>query len=108
LFAKGCLQTLPNFASIKTALTDEPFTIHSTFGTYYHNQQNLSIKVVGAPDGGYCSIVFASTGDPVQNLVAFGTAINAIAGDLDADVTLSEPRPGGNGLTLYNARTNAQ
>jgi hypothetical protein len=108
LFAKGCLQTLPDFATVKTALAGEPFTIHATFGTFYHNQQNLSIKVVDTNDGGYCSIVFLTTGDPVQNLTAFGRVVDTLGRDIDADVALSEPRPGPNGLTLYNARTNAQ
>lgn len=108
LFAKGCLQTLPNFATIKTALTGEPFTIHSAFGTFYHNQQNLSIKVVDGENRKYCSIVFATTGEVGQVVLQFGAAVNAIAGDLDANVQINEPRPRSDGLTFYNMTTDAQ
>jgi hypothetical protein len=107
VFAKDCLQTLPDFATIKTALAGEPFTIHSTFGTFYHNQQNLSIKVVPTPEGANCSNVLSSATAAEQIIQSFRVGINCMS-DFDAPITDRPPRPSTHHFSAYSARTNAQ
>lgn len=107
IFAKDCLQTLPDFATIKTALAGEPFTIHSTFGTFYHNQQNLSIKVVPTREGANCSIVVSSATTAEQIIQSFRAGINCTS-NFGAPITERPPRPSAHHFSLYSARTNAQ
>lgn len=107
VFAKDSLQALSDFATIKTALAGEPFTIHSTFRTFYHNQQNLSIKVVPTLEGGNCSIVVGSATAAEQIIQSFRVGINCMS-DFDAPITDRPPRPSAHDFSLYSARTNAQ
>lgn len=107
LFAKGCLATLPDFAGTPAALASEPVTQRQASGVYYHNSENLSLKVVRTADGAYCSVVFGTPLGENEAVAAFGAAARAIAPTATADVEITvTPAPGG--LTYYNARTNAQ
>jgi hypothetical protein len=107
LLAKGCLQTLPDVAVIKTALTGAPFTIQSTFGIFNYKQQNLSTKVVPPQDAGYCSIVFGSPIAAEQVTQLSRTGIQSVS-DSDAANANTPPRLSAKGSSLYSARTNAQ
>ena len=103
LFAKGCLQQLPSFAGTPAAIANDPITRRQSSGTYYHNTQNLSLKLLP----GYCSVVFGTTGNTDDVINAFGTAASAAAPGVQADITL-DFTPGPEGLTYYNARVRAQ
>lgn len=107
LFAKGCLATLPDFAGTPAALASEPVTQRQASGVYYHNIENLSLKVVRTTAGAYCSVVFGTPVGEGDAVAAFGSAARAITPTTTADVEITvTPAPGG--LTYYNARTNAQ
>lgn len=107
LFAKGCLATLPDFAGTPAALASQPVTQRQASGVYYHNTENLSLKVVRTTAGAYCSVVFGTPLGESKAIAAFGAAARAIAPTTTADVEITvTPAPGG--LTYYNARTNAQ
>ncbi len=105
IFYDVCVETLPTHDGAAAALANYPFTRHSTFGTYYHNVQNLSVKIVG----GQCSMVFATSSNPTQFIVAFGRSLDAIAqanGKTNVDVSLGGgPQP--DGKFYANARTAA-
>ncbi len=107
LFAKGCLQQLPSFSGTPAALSTEPVTQRESSGTYYHNSQNLSLKVVQTSEGPYCSVVFGTTGNSDQVINAFGTAASQAAPGLQANLILDFV-PGPDNTTYYNARVNAQ
>lgn len=53
-----CLKQLPKFAGTEqAAIAEGGFVKHRSFGTYYHQRDNLSVKLIN--DG--CSMVFQST-----------------------------------------------
>lgn len=107
LFAKGCLQQLPRFSGTPGALATEPVTQRRSSGTYYHNAQNLSLKVLQTAEGPYCSVVFGTTGNDSQVINAFGQAASAAAPGVQADLII-DFTPGPDNTTYYNARVNAQ
>ena len=107
LFANGCLRALPDFAGTPAALASEPVTQRRASGVYYHNTQNLSLKLVRTTAGTQCSVVFGTPLSEAQAVAAFGAAARAAAPTTTADVEITVT-PGPGGLTYYNARTNAQ
>ena len=98
IFNDACVQTLPNLAGAPQAIAAYPMTQHATFGTYYHNQQNLSVKLIGAD----CSIVFEPNITPAAALVGFGIAVGA-----DTNPVTIRLSPGPAGSSYINARTTA-
>ena len=102
VFNDACVQTLPDFSGTPQAIAAYQMTQHARFGTYYHNQQNLSVKLIGQD----CSIVFGVAGDATSAIVAFGTVLNTLAPDPDINVLLDGSK-GPDGLFYVNARTTA-
>lgn len=86
LFAHACIKTRPDFRGMPNALVGQPWVQNSATSTYFHQKQNLSLKVHGAE----CSMVFAAPdGDEsVVERLATGTA-----------VALKQPAPPGITLT---------
>lgn len=107
LFAKGCLQQLPRFTGTPAALADQPITQRRDSGTYYHNAENLSLKLVQTNVDSYCEVVFGTTGNRDQVINAFGQAASAAVPGLQADL-LIDTVPGPDNTTFYNARVKAQ
>ena len=107
LFAKGCLQQLPAFSGTPAALATEPVTQRRDTGTFYHNSENLSIKVVEVEGARFCSVVFGTTGSTSAVINAFGTAASAAAPGVQADLAI-DFTGGPEGVTYYNARVKAQ
>lgn len=77
LFANVCLATAPSFVAAPLALLTEPFTQNSTTGTYYHDNLNLSFKLIDEGGRLRCSLVFAAAGDPDAVYTAFVAAAEA-------------------------------
>lgn len=102
IFNDVCLNGGPAFSAAPAAVATFPFTQSAGTGTYFHNTQNLSVKLIGTP-ANECSIVFAVSTDPVQKLVTFMETLNAIAPDDDSTVSLGDTR-GPDGKTYLNAR----
>lgn len=107
LFAKGCLQQLPRFSGTAAALAAEPITQRRDSKIYYHNAQNLSLKVVQSDQGQFCEVVFGTTGSSDQVIAAFGQAASATAPGVQANLIIDFV-PGPDNTTFYNARVNAQ
>lgn len=91
VFNSACLESGPAFANTPAALATLPFTQNARTGTFYHNSQNMSVKLQGSPANA-CSIVFGTTANPAQTLVAFGQRLKAIAGDGNPNVLLDGSR----------------
>jgi len=60
IFADVCVRQAPSFDGIEAQAASYGFVQHTTYGTFYHPRQNLSVKLVR----GECSMVFASNDDP--------------------------------------------
>lgn len=107
LFAKTCMATAPQFAGLPAAIAGFPMTQHATFGTYYHNTQDLSVKRVGQGADGYCSIVLGSDQTHAEMAGAFGAAVNSTAPSAGTSITLQAAGQV-NGRSMLNARIDAQ
>ncbi|SEW28827.1 hypothetical protein SAMN04488515_2044 [Cognatiyoonia koreensis] len=106
IFNAMCLTQQPGFSGTAQAATKFPFTYNSTFGTYYHNEQNLSVKLIGNPVE-TCSIVFITPADANATLARFGQVLNAINPTDDSVVVVRASRST-DGKNLLNARLSAQ
>jgi len=107
LFANTCMATAPQFAGLPAAVASYPFTQNARTGTYYHNQQNLSIKRLGQGADGYCSMVVGSDKSMADTAVAFSEAVTATNPVSGTSITLGAG-PQVNGLSYFNARIDAQ
>ena len=93
VFGDLCVRNLPNFAGIESDAAQNGFVWNSTFGTYYHPTENLSVKLVD----GTCSMVFQSSADL--------PALQGSIGALSSRATISA-RSFAN-QKIYNARLSA-
>ena len=100
VFTAACIRTLPDFAGTPFAIAQFPMTQNMETGTYFHNDLDLSVKLIGDD----CSIVFSIVGDPVDGITAFGVILDRLTPDPDITVTL-DARSGPNGRVYVNART---
>ena len=69
VFSDLCVRQAPNFTGTEGLAAKNGFVQNTQFGTYYHPQENMSVKLIG----GDCSMVFASnddTGALEQSLLA--------------------------------------
>ena len=73
IFTRVCLDTQPHFKKAPAVLADLPFRQRPETGTYYHQNLDLSVKLVG----GRCSMVFTSADDPTQ----LGILMSAASGN---------------------------
>jgi len=106
IFNAMCLTSGPDFAGAPQAAANFPFTYNTTFGTYYHNVENLSVKLLGDPTQ-TCSIVFVTPADPAAAFARMERVINTINPTDDSTVTVNASRTA-DGKNILNARINAQ
>lgn len=106
IFNAMCLTQKPGFGGTAQAATSFPFTYNSTFGTYYHNEQNLSVKLLGDPVQ-TCSIVFVTSADANATIARFGQVLNTINPTDNSNVGVSAS-PSSDGKYFLNARISAQ
>lgn len=107
LFAKTCIATAPKFTGLPAAISAYPMTQNANTGTFYHNQQDLSIKRIGQGADGYCSIVVGSNQSLSNAAVAFGDAVNSTSPAAGTSISLGAG-PQLNGRSYLNARIDAQ
>jgi len=107
MFANTCMATAPQFAGLPAAVAKYPMTQNASTGTYYHNQQNLSIKRIGEGSSGYCSMVLAGTQPLPETAGAFAAAVNSTNPAAGTNITLGAG-PQINGRSYFNARIDAQ
>lgn len=62
IFARVCAETAPSFRNAPTVMADMPFRQHPETGTYFHQNFDLSIKLMPKS----CSMVFTSTEDAAE------------------------------------------
>ena len=96
IFAKACVLTEPTFKGAEKALLTYPITHSSTTGTYYHNSDNLSVKV----HQGTCSLVFGAnkSTDAVIDGLARGSM--SVAPELPRDIDITSHK-GPDGVTYF-------
>ncbi len=70
LFTKVCVETLPSFANAQKHLKAPEFEQNPSTGIYYHQKYDLSFKLQRSKKQIACSMVFASTDDPLQLAMA--------------------------------------
>jgi len=107
LFANTCIATAPQFAGLASAVANYPMTQNEAFGTYFHNQQNLSIKRVGQGSSGYCSMVLSAGQSLADTAAAFGAAVDSTNPPNGTTISLGAG-PEINGRSYFNARIDAQ
>ncbi|MGB1234358.1 MAG: hypothetical protein ACPG5U_01335 [Planktomarina sp.] len=96
IFANVCLKTLPRFAGAKTAIAAYPFTQHPTSGTYYHDFENLSVKL----HNDTCSMVFGSPSDPAAVIPQLAQGTKATINPVPRNIDITS-RPGPDGLRYF-------
>jgi hypothetical protein len=62
VFASLCVNQRGSRSGTETAAAADGFIKNTTYGTYYHPRDNLSVKLID----GDCSMVFASTASPAE------------------------------------------
>jgi len=102
LFAQICIATLPNFEGAAAKLSAPPFKQNSTTGTYYHQQINLSFKLMKEDGKPVCSLVYGAKSAITPGVTAFANAVIATR-DAEANVVLGA-NPGPDNLTYFHAK----
>jgi hypothetical protein len=79
MFSQICLDTKAQPAKAKAVLAELPFRQHPQTGTYFHQNLNMSVKLMA--DGGkpVCSMVVATTSDPTLSITTAASAANLTA-----------------------------
>lgn len=81
IFGQVCGTTAPGFGAAPAQLTKMPFRQHPTTGTYYHQNLDLSVKLMPKR----CSMVFSSR-DPAMELgIIMAAGIGGTSNDLGID-----------------------
>lgn len=107
IFGKACVQHLPNFRGTPGAIANDPFTQRQSSGIYYHNAENLSLRISSTNRGPACSVTFGTNVARETAVQAFGQAASATAPGAQADIALDVLR-GDDGLLYFTATTRAQ
>lgn len=107
VFGKACVQQLPRFGGTPAALANDPFTQRQSSGIYYHNAENLSLRLSATDRGPACSVTFGTNVAREAAVQGFGQAASAAAPGAQANIALDVGR-GADGLLYFTATTRAQ
>jgi hypothetical protein len=66
MFGSICVKTAPNFHNAAVLMKPPSFVQNSATSTYFHQNLNLSIKLIPGPGGGSCSMEFVSYAKPIE------------------------------------------
>ncbi len=70
ILQKVCVDTAPSFKKAPAVMAKMPFRQHPVTGTFYHQNLDLSIKLMSKR----CSMVFTSKDDPIVLSIAISAA----------------------------------
>ena len=107
LFGKACILQLPGFAGTPAALANAPVTQRAASGIYYHNAQNLSVRLLNSSTGPACQVTYGTNVSRSEAVNTFFAAANAAAPGARANVVQDVVR-GEDGLLYFTTTTRAQ
>jgi len=87
ILQRVCIDTAPSFKKAPAVMAKMPFRQHPVTGTYYHQNLDLSIKLMSKR----CSMVFTSKDDPME----VGIAISVAGGGQSSGTVGLDPNTGG-------------
>ncbi|MGB5069289.1 MAG: hypothetical protein WBO29_18175 [Albidovulum sp.] len=99
IFSSVCADTAPSFRQAPAILAKMPFRQHPTTGTYYHQNLDLSVKLMPKR----CSMVFSSRENPMQlglGLAAFA-AVDSGSNQMGIDPDTGASATKGKGGTAF-------
>lgn len=74
MFGQICADTYPDFDKARQALAAMPFKQNPNTGTYYHQNVDMSVKLIDNGADHICSMVFGSKDDPDGLAIIFAAA----------------------------------
>ncbi len=107
LFGAACVQQLPGFSGTAAVLASNPVTQRQASGIYYHNDQNISVRLRNSSSGPACQVTFGTNVARTQAVETFFTAASAAAPGARADIVQDVAR-GADGLLYFTTTTRAQ
>lgn len=107
LFAQACIQQLPAFSGTAAALANQPVTQREASGIYYHNDQNISVRLLASSTGPACQMTFGTNVARDVAVNTFFSAASAAAPGAQADIVQDVTR-GVDGLLYFTTTTRAQ